>query len=470
MKIFNTLLFFLLFNTFQAQSQSDSQINVRLDGLKSPQVTIGFYLGDGMYLADSVKVDTILGAFNFSTKKLTPGEYFIAIKEGRLFNFMLDKTGQSFQINGSMMRLDSLIAENSPENTAFLQFEGFSKKQDAKIEQANASLEMIRRAAKNDRSILAEFEKNIQNLQREKLDMALKLSKENPDFLWSKVVKTIQVPEVPSNIPLLLENKRVNPAYYSYIQKHYWDNMNFQDSTLLYNQLWINYFENYLGRFTAAHPDSLNANIDLLLQKTPKNGYYYRYLVKFITQKFELTDWPFADKVFVHMVDTYQNPKTTPWLDQVTLLRLEDKANAHRGNLVGNIAADLILADTAGQTFDLKKVEANGILLIFYSPLCAHCQEAMPKIYEAFLAFEPRGLKAIAVNTDKELDYWKNHVKEKGRKWLDVMDPTFKNAYEKPYSTWNLPVIYLLDKDKRILRKRVKPEELGELLGKFYKN
>jgi hypothetical protein len=39
---------------------------------------------------------------------------------------------------------------------------------------------------------------------------------------------------------------------------------------------------------------------------------------------------------------------------------------------------------------------------------------------------------------------------------------------EKQYNAANLPVIYILDKDKRILQKRVKPNELGAILGKYF--
>jgi hypothetical protein len=60
-------------------------------------------------------------------------------------------------------------------------------------------------------------------------------------------------------------------------------------------------------------------------------------------------------------------------------------------------------------------------------------------------------------------------VKEQNRTWIDIADPTGANTFEKSYATYNLPVIYILDKDKRILRKRIKAEELGDLLSKFYK-
>jgi thiol-disulfide isomerase/thioredoxin len=469
MKLLITNLIFIFFNTLSAQTEVFPSIKCSLTGLKSNTITLGYYFGDQMFKADSTNIDTLFGSFQFPVKKLHPGQYFVSIKEGKLFDFWIDDNQRSFEIKGDMQRLDSLIAINSPENTVFFDFSRFAKKQDFLIEQANSSFELIRRASKNDRSLMAEFEQKIRDLNIEKSNYAIQLATANPTFRWSKTIKSVQIPIVPTSIPMRTADQKMNPAYFSWIKDHFWDNTNFQDSTLLYNDIWINYFEAYLGKLTPAHPDSLNQNMDLMLSKIPKNGFFYQYLVKHVTQKFELTDWPFADKVFVHMVDTYQNPKNTPWLDQVTLLRLEDKANAHRSNLVGNIAPDLLISDVNEQIIDLKKIESNLILLIFYSPLCHHCQEAMPIIYQSFLDFEAKGLKAIAVNTDKEYEYWKGFVKENNRKWLDVADPTGANSFEKPFSAWNLPVIYLLDKDKRILRKRIKPEQLNELLTTFYR-
>jgi hypothetical protein len=95
--------------------------------------------------------------------------------------------------------------------------------------------------------------------------------------------------------------------------------------------------------------------------------------------------------------------------------------------------------------------------------------EVMPDIYQTWLAYEKTGLKAVAISTDDQYDYWRKFVGQQNWQWTDLADPTGKNAFQNDYAAFNLPVIYLLDKDKKIIRKRIKPEKLGETLGKMMK-
>jgi thiol-disulfide isomerase/thioredoxin len=104
-------------------------------------------------------------------------------------------------------------------------------------------------------------------------------------------------------------------------------------------------------------------------------------------------------------------------------------------------------------------------MLVFYSPLCDHCKEAMPRIYQTYLDYLPKGLKAVAVNTDKQHKYWAKFVGQQGWEWTNLSSPDGIGQIEIQYAAVNLPVIYLLDAKKRILAKRVSAEKLGEALS-----
>jgi hypothetical protein len=93
----------------------------------------------------------------------------------------------------------------------------------------------------------------------------------------------------------------------------------------------------------------------------------------------------------------------------------------------------------------------------------------LPKIYQTFLDYQVKGLAAVALNTDQESAYWKKFVKQQNWQWYDVDDPKSMEQLELQYAIFNLPVIYLLDKDKKILAKKVKPADLGAVLGNYFK-
>jgi len=230
--------------------------------------------------------------------------------------------------------------------------------------------------------------------------------------------------------------------------------------------LWVNHLNVYFSRVVPAQPDSLIRAIDALIAKMPKNGAFYQFTVKLLTQRFEQSDWRNADQVFVHLADTYQKPAMTPWLDQATLLRIEEKANMHRRNLTGRPAPPLALPDPAGKLWNLAQIKTPYTLLIFYSPLCAHCQESMPGVYQTWKDFASQGLGAVAIGME-DYGVWKNYVQRQGWTWQNVGDPGGKNAFQKDYAAWNLPVIYLLDQDRNILRKRIPTTDLVEILREY---
>jgi hypothetical protein len=90
--------------------------------------------------------------------------------------------------------------------------------------------------------------------------------------------------------------------------------------------------------------------------------------------------------------------------------------------------------------------------------------ESMPNLYQVFLDFKPKGLAVLAINTDTETEYWRKFVTQQHWEWTDVSDVKTMEQLDKQYAVSNLPLIYVLDKDKKILAKRLRPADLGGVL------
>ena len=327
---------------------------------------------------------------------------------------------------------------------------------------------MIAQATKNDPEALRPVETELHALLNQTDSLVLDYVQKHPGHLYAKMLRSVRPPNPPRTLSPVLKSGKPNPAFSLWVRQHYWDNTDFKDESLLNNTFWQVYFDNFFSRHVVLQADSIILALDEVLAKTPKNGAFYRFIVNRITQYYEQNDAPGADRIFVHMVDKYLKKKETPWLDIATLERLEYKANINRPNLTESLATNFTMPDEKGQAVELYAVQAPITLLIFYSPLCSHCMELMPKIYQIYLDFQPKGLAALAVNTDKETEYWKKFSSQQNWLWYDVSDPKAMDQLEAQYATYNLPLIYVLDKDKKILAKRVKPNELGDVLGGYF--
>ena len=450
-----------------ASAQGMVQFHFHLTGFPAKSALIGCYKAGETYLVDSVAVDES-GHFSLRKNGLEPGVFFVAADKSRLFNFMLPKAVDTITISGNASDCAGLSSSNSPENEAFFRFEQQRQGIEAKIVARQSMYDLVSEATKQDAKALEPIKKEIDGYFRQIDSLARVFIVQYPTHLYAKMLKSVRPPEPPKSLVPALKGKS-NPVYRRWVLRHYWDHTDFKDESLLNNQFWSAFFDKYFDRYIPAIPDSIVVAVDEVIKQMPPNGAFYQFAVRRFVQSFEMSDAPGADVIFVHMVDKYLKIKETPWLDIATLTRLEYKADLFRPVLTGKKAPPLGLSDEEGRAFDLDTVSAKLTLLIFYSPLCHHCMEVMPDIYQTWLDARVFGVKGVAVSVDEQYRNWQQFTRQQHWEWHNLADPSEKNEFEKQYLTNNLPVIYLLDKDKHILRKRIKPEELRDVL-KIYLN
>ena len=78
-------------------------------------------------------------------------------------------------------------------------------------------------------------------------------------------------------------------------------------------------------------------------------------------------------------------------------------------------------------------------------------------------------ISVFTVCTDGLTDAWKAFLMEmKMSNWTNVLDAKTDSDIQKKYATWNLPTMYLLNKNKEIVAKRLKTEDLPEIVKAIF--
>ena len=126
---------------------------------------------------------------------------------------------------------------------------------------------------------------------------------------------------------------------------------------------------------------------------------------------------------------------------------------------------------------------ASYTLVAIWDPTCGHCKEVLPKLDSAYNAkWKNLGLRffALARETEGNQSDWKNFIRDhKLYDWTHVYyskkdDAARVNSgipsYSQLYDVQSFPTLYLLDKDKRIIAKKVTPEQVEEILAHRIKN
>jgi thiol-disulfide isomerase/thioredoxin len=217
--------------------------------------------------------------------------------------------------------------------------------------------------------------------------------------------------------------------------------------------------------------------IDWMLGYASANVEMQRFLlVKFVNRYINMK-YMWDDRVFVHLFEKYFSQKTYPWLTEKGKKTIFDRAYSLMANLFGSQAADIILPDSTGSLKSLLSVTTPYTLVVFWDPSCGHCIETLPRLDSVYRSkWKADSIKIFAVSketesTKKEWVKFINDHRLEG--WIHVyyskaddQARVSKNipSYYQLYDVQTVPALYLLDKDKRILAKKLPYEQVDEVL------
>ena len=93
-------------------------------------------------------------------------------------------------------------------------------------------------------------------------------------------------------------------------------------------------------------------------------------------------------------------------------------------------------------------------------------------MYEVYQRLKPKDVKVMAVHMLGGVEgkkKWVNFVNEHEMyDWINVWNP-YDFTYKKTYDIISTPVIFILDKDKKIIGKRLEPKQIEEYLNALIK-
>jgi hypothetical protein len=79
-------------------------------------------------------------------------------------------------------------------------------------------------------------------------------------------------------------------------------------------------------------------------------------------------------------------------------------------------------------------------------------------------------LEIFSVCSDTSLVKWKEAVRKRHMNWINVDGPrTLTGDYHEQYDVHTTPVIYILDRDKKIIAKRLRTDQVELFLTNYRK-
>jgi peroxiredoxin len=450
------------------------KVTLQTPNYKSGFAYLTYYFGKNMSIQDSALVNS-KGIAVFQKKaKLPPGIYSIVFPgQNKFVDFFVNKEQVINIKSDTSDLLNKTIVTGSKENILFQQYQKYIA---SKGKQLQAEQQAYNNSKIKADSLL--HENNYRKLNTELNQFRENIINKNPQSMLAVLFKSMKEPGVAKEHSV---TKKDSVDNYEHYKKHYWDGITFMDELLIRTPFFLPKVERYFRDVLVQSPDSIIKQADYILLLARSNNEVYKFLLNWLTDEYINPKYMGQDAVFVHLFEKYHSKGVSKWLNEKQLSAISNRAFMVMSNLIGEKAADLDMVDSTGKPYHLYDVKAEYTVVCFWDPTCSHCREEIPRLDSLYQAkWKKQGVKIYAVLSENEKTKWVEFIKEnKLNDWIHVyLTEETKKAiaeskqpgYKQLYDITQTPILYLLDKDKRIIAKKLTLQQMDEMLQTKLKN
>lgn len=433
------------------------QIDIHLKGAKDSAVYLAIHFGGNKYVKDTCFLDKNGNGRFVGEKPLDGGMYLLALGGAHILDFLIsDPKHQEFSISAVKGEYtQTLNFKNSPENQEFADFTRFMYTQQTQEQE-------LSKKKTDELSVKIEKQK-IEKEYRGRIEI---IEQKYPGTLLYSFVKAMQPIQIPDEIQKKLEEKDSTgyALFYQFQKKHFWDNYTLTDIRLQNTPILIPAVDNYFDRLLPKSVDTLNKYIDLFLNKSLTDTTASKFFTGHLFNLFIKSEIMGMESVVIHIIDNYYLTGKVPVNDEKFMKDIREFSFKNAPTLLGRYAAPLKMESLNGGYESLYDIESPYTLVYFFEPSCGHCKQETPKVYEVYNKFKNKGLAAYCVYTQSNKQEWVEYVAKNNLQWTNVWDPTNENNFRIQYSIYSVPQVYLLNKDKKIIGRRLTFESLEKML------
>ncbi|HEY3386399.1 MAG TPA: redoxin domain-containing protein, partial [Saprospiraceae bacterium] len=289
--------------------------------------------------------------------------------------------------------------------------------------------------------------------------------KKYPDTFTAMLIKANQELDVPDYTDLTEETRKIKQ--YEYYRAHYFDHFSLNDPRAMRSGLMHQKIDFFLQKLTYQVPDSQSVAMDYLLGLMSNNPEAFQYyLVHFLNESAKSKRMG-MDAVYVHLIDKYYAKGAATWMEKEQLDKIIAQAETLRPILIGKTAPDMLFYKEDGTSVSIHSIKAEYTVLFFWDPECGHCKKSIPSIIEFYKNYKDKGVELLAICTKTGADIsscWST-IKERGMDiWVNAADQYLRNRYKTIYDVKTTPQIFILDKDKKIIVKKIAGEDLATVM------
>ncbi|MCK5765025.1 MAG: redoxin domain-containing protein [Bacteroidales bacterium] len=449
------LLTLFIFASLSLNSLAQYKVEGTISGYLNKNLILLEYFGDKHIFIDSTGTDDS-GWFSFELRKDAPaGLYSLAIDNSPLFNFIFNTENIILKFEPDGFSPPEFI--QSVENLIYYDYLAQSAQYDQK---AGMLIDILQYYPKTDSFYLftGEHFENLQAAHREYTDRIIQAY---PATLVSHIVR--------SDRPVVIPKDMIWDDYLSFNQSHYFDDVDFGDTSLINTNVFTAKAIDYLGFYSI---NSQNKElqeqvfiraVDTVLLKAMENGKVYDFLMQYLIEGFEMYGF---DRVISHIAENYEPANICVNEDRKS--ELQKRMENLRKLAIGNIAPDIVIENAQGEKLNLAGIDSELTVILFWASWCPHCNQMIPGLKRLYQEGDVPDFEILAISIDTSATDYMQALAVQQTAWINYAE---LNGWDSKavvdYSIYATPTMFILDRNRKILGRPVSVSDLRYELEKL---
>jgi thiol-disulfide isomerase/thioredoxin len=450
------------------QAKKGYEISFTIGGLSDSSVYLAYHLGDKQYVKDSVKLSKD-GKGSFSGTESLPKGIYMIVLPGRKYFEMLISDDQIFSASCSFTDyFKTLKFSGSDENTAFVDYQKKWVQLQEEAGRINTRLQ-TNKTNKDSLRILTDLRNEKEVRMKAYLNEVINTNKGSMLALLVKAMLPVEVPQI------VIPPYTANPdsvrwiRSYMYNKDHFFDNIDFTDERLLRTPILQGKLNMFFTNVVLQLADSINKEIDKVILKSSGNYKIFQFVSVYLFNHFRESEIMGHDAVMVKLADDLYLSGKADWTTKEWRDNLKKEVDRIRPNLIGVKAHDLVMDSYKGIFVSLYDVPKEFTILYFWEPDCGHCMEETPKLKAYYDKVKNDGIEVFTVCTTSDKTKWEKYIRENNLTWINGWDPKRLTNFDYYYNVQSTPTVYILDKNKMIIAKKLSVENIGSFIDNWRK-
>lgn len=281
-------------------------------------------------------------------------------------------------------------------------------------------------------------------------------------FVLAKYPSTLAARYIRSKILPVVSFELSSTEKNVYLKSHYFNNIDFADTMLLYTNLFASKSIDYIKLYhdpTLLKPDQNKEFIkavDSIMLRAKKNDKVFNYIRGYLLSGFEKLE---NEEMLSYIVNKY--PENNTCEDDKQTKNIKKRLEGSKKLAINSKAPEINIKDIKGKTVTLESVHSDYILIIFWASWCPHCQVTLPEIKKIYDSQKIKKFEVVAISIDTIKNEYLNFIEKGKYNWINCCDlKGWNSKAATDYFLYATPSMFLLNKNRNIVSKPVRIEEL----------